>query len=212
MKRLFFLAISLFLVSCGTRQVKPTAPLSTGGPQKAQWETKAVIQDLKAGKSHSVDIEVVGDYPTKLRMQVSAVMGTVQVANLALNDDEISYAIYTQKKFFQGHANEGSFMPLMNVPLHPRNFASIAFDAPMRGSGWACAKGPDQLIAECTQASRGIKVQWTERTAEGQKKVLITGPSFEMKWLFRPPQTEVQFKDDTFRLEAPSEFKTIQLK
>lgn len=210
MKRLFFIVPLMgVLISCATT---PKAPqVAPGSLQKAQWDTKAVIRDLKANKSHSVDIEIAGDYPGKLRMDVKAFMGT-SVASLALNNDDIRYAIYPQKKFFEGKANEGSFMPLMNVPLHPRNFMSIAYDLPMRGTGWECKKDPAGLPSECEQASKGVKVQWTDRTSEGQKKVLITGPTFEMRWLFKPPQTEVQFKDETFALEAPSEFKTIQLK
>lgn len=211
MKRLFFFLISLgFLVSCATNAPKPV-PVPGATLQKAQWDTKAVVRDIKNNKSNTVDIEIAGDYPEKLRMDVKAFMGT-QVASLALKGDDIRYAIYPQKKFFEGKANEGSFMPLMNVPLHPRNFLSIIYDVPMRGTGWVCSKGADGFIAECDQAAKGVKVQWTDRTSEGQKKVLITGPSFEMRWLFRPPQTEVQFKDETFTLEAPSEFKTIQLK
>lgn len=211
MKRLFFSVVAMsLLVSCGTKPIK--SPVVPGAAlQKAKWETKAVIRDLKANKSHSVDIDILGDYPGKLRMEVSALMGT-QVASLALNDDEIRYAIYPQKKFFEGKANEGSFMLLMNVPLHPRNFMSIAYDTPMRGTGWTCSKGTDGFISECNQAAKGVKVVWSDRTVEGQKKVLISGPTFEMRWLFKPPQTEVQFKDETFSLQAPSEFKTIQLK
>jgi len=210
MKRLFFfLLMNLFMVSCATQ---PTKPQSSGaGLTKAQWETKAVIRDLKADKSHSLNIDILGDYPGKLRLEVSALMG-VQVASLALNDDDVRYAIYPQKKFFEGKASETSFLPLMNVPLHPHNFLNVAYDTPMRGTGWACTKGSDNLVAECYQAARGIKVQWLDRTPEGQKRVLITGPTFEMRWLFKPPQTEVQFKDETFHLEQPADFKTVQLK
>ncbi len=211
MRHLFFFLITSFLLtSCGTHPSKSTS-FSEGLLQKEKWETKAVIRDLKANKAHTVDIDILGDYPRKLRMDVWALMG-VQVASLILNDDEVRYAIYPQKKFFQGKASEGSFLPLMNMPLHPRNFMSIAYDIPIKGIGWNCVRGADNLLTECNQASRGIKVQWSDRTPEGQKKVLITAPSFEMRWLFRPPQTEVQFKDETFLLETPSGFKTIQLK
>lgn len=212
MKRLFFLlpVAAILLISCGTKPVK-TGSAPGAAFQKAQWATKAVIRDLKGNKSHSVDIDILGDYPGRLRMEVSALMGT-QVASLALTDDEIRYAIYSQKKFFQGKASEGSFLPLMNIPLHPRNFMSIAYDAPISGGGWDCTKGPDGFFSECYQEARQIKVQWSDRTAEGQKKVLISGPTFEMRWLFRPPQTQVEFKDETFLLEAPAQFKTIQLK
>jgi hypothetical protein len=211
MKRLFFFFTAILLLdSCATHSIKQ---VSAPGAlfQRAQWETKAVIRDLKSNKTHSVDIDVLGDYPNRLRMEISALMG-VHVASLAINGDEIHYAIYSQKKFFQGIANEGSFLPLMNMPLHPRNFINIAYDVPIRGAGWVCAKDANDSLSECNQASRGIKVQWSDRTSEGQKKVLITGPSFEMRWLMRAPQTEVQFKNETFLLEAPLDFKTIQLK
>jgi hypothetical protein len=209
MKRLFFISISLFLVSCATQPKKTMPP--GAAVEKAQWETKAVVRDLKANKSHSLDIDILGNYPKDFRMEVSALMG-VQVASLNLHDQDISYAIYNQKKFYQGKASEASFLPLMNIPLNPVNFMNIAYDNPLQGSGWTCDKGPDGKVSECNQAGRGIKVQWSDRTPEGQKKVVIAGPSFEMRWLFRPPQTEVQFKDETFRLEAPADFKTIQLR
>lgn len=210
MKPIFFLFyVSLFLISCAT-QPKKISSVETA-LEKAQWETKAVVRDLKANKAHSLDIDILGRYPGDFRMEVSALMG-VQIASLVLNKDEISYALYRQKKFFQGKASEASFLPLMNIPLHPVNFMNIAYEHPMQGQGWNCTRGADHLLSECVQAARGIKVQWVDRTAEGQKKVLVSGPTFEMRWLFRPPRTEVQFKDETFRLEAPTAFKTIQLK
>jgi hypothetical protein len=210
MKRLLYVFfVSIFVISCATSPKK--APPVGSALQNAKWETKAVIRDLKANKSHSLDIDILGNYPKNFRMEVSALMG-VQVASLVLSGDEVRYVIYQQKKFYQGKASESSFLPLMNIPLHPVNFMSIAYDTPLRGAGWLCTRGADKMLSECHQDERGIKVQWSDRTPEGQKKVLINGPTFEMRWLFRPPQTEVQFKDETFRLEPPAEFKTIQLK
>lgn len=210
MKRLIFLVSTcIVLAACGTHPVKTSEPGVTS--KQEQWETKAVIRDLQNNKTHSVDIEVLADYSGKLRMEISALMG-VQIASLVLNQEDIRYAIYPQKRFFQGRASDSSFLPLMNVPLHPKNFLNLVFDAPMKGPGWECVRGADNMVSECNQAARKIKVQWLERTPEGQKKVVISGPTFEMRWLIRPPQTEVQFKNDTFHLEAPEEFKTVQLK
>ncbi len=209
MKPIFLLVISVYLASCATQ---PPKELPAGaGSGRAQWETKAVVNDLKANKSHTLDIDVLAQYPKSFRMEVSALLGA-HVASLVLNGQEVKYALFTQKKFFQGKASEASFLPLMNIPLHPANFMNLAYDRPLRGSGWVCTNSAAGKVAECAQESRGLKVVWSDRTPEGQKKVLITGPAFEMRWLFKPPQTEVQFKDETFRLEAPDEFKTIQLR
>src|SRR6187402_723919 len=156
MKRLFFIFISLILVSCATQPKKIMPP--GAAVEKAQWETKAVVRDIKANKSHSLDIDILGNYPKDFRMEVSALMG-VQVASLNLHGQDISYAIYNQKRFYQGKASEASFMPLMNIPLNPVNFMNIAYDNPLQGSGWACDRGPDGKVMECNQAGRGIKVQ-----------------------------------------------------
>lgn len=199
----------LGLSACGTKAIKTSESVPASHP--AQWETKAVVRDLRNNKSHSLDIDLLTDPSGRLRMEISALMG-VQVASLVLNPDDIRYAVYPQKKFFQGKPSESSFLPLINVPLHPRNFLNLILDAPMRGANWECTRGADNLVAECVQTARKVKVQWQERTPEGQKKVVITGPTFEMRWLFRAPQTEVQFKNDTFQLEPPAEFKTVQLK
>lgn len=199
----------MFLFISCTTAPKRALPIGTS-LQKAKWETKAVVRDLKANKTHALDIDILANFPQNFRMEVSALMG-VQVASLTLNNDEVSYALYHQKKYYHGKATEASFVSLMSIPLHPVNFMNIAFDSPMNGAGWICTRSADNVIAECNQTARSIKVTWSDRTPEGQKKVVISGPSFEMRWLFRPPQTEVQFKDETFRLEAPAEFKTIQL-
>jgi hypothetical protein len=210
MKRfIFLLPICLVVTACGTNSVKTEE--AGASARHAQWETKAVIRDLKNNKSHSLDIDVLTDYTGRLRMEISALMG-VQVASLVLNQEDIRYAVYSQKRFFQGKPSESSFLPLINIPIHPRNFLNLITDAPLKGPSWECVRGADSQLTECNQTARKIKVQWQDRTPEGQKKVLITGPGFEMRWLFRPPQTEVQFKNDTFQLEIPSEFKTVQLK
>ncbi|MBK9322191.1 MAG: hypothetical protein IPM97_04400 [Bdellovibrionaceae bacterium] len=209
MKPILFLIISIFIASCATQPAKESPRGASWA--KSQWETKAVVNDLKANKSHSLDIDILAQYPQNFRMEVSALLGA-HVASFVLNGQEIKYTLIPQKKFFQGKASDASFLPIMNIPLHPINFMNVAYDRPLQGAGWICKNSSDGKVSECSQESRGIKVSWVGRTPEGQKKVLISGPTFEMRWLFRPPQTEVQFKDDTFRLEAPEEFKTIQLR
>lgn len=209
MKRLFFFLLAVSLVTaCASKQPKPSVP--GPGIQQGQWETKAVVSDLKANKSHTLDIDILADRAGQMRMEVSATMG-VQVASLVLNKD-IRYVIYNQKRYFEGRPSENSFLPLMNLPLHPYNLLSILFDAPIRGKGWTCNKDANNLVTDCYHAERGLKVQWEDRTEEGQKKVVITAPEFEMRWLFRPPKTEVQLKEETFHLDPPAEFKIIQLR
>jgi hypothetical protein len=199
----FFLVLTLLLSSCVTKTVKEVAP------QKAQWETKALIKNLRENKTQSLNIDIYAIKNQRARLEISALMG-FQVASLVMSPAEISYVIYPQKTFFYGRNSERAFSRMIDLPLHPMNLANIAFDEPVRGQGWKCTLDAMGAISQCENSGRGILVAWAERN-EGQKKVRITAPQFEMQWQFSAPQTEVQFKSELFTLKQPAGFKAVQI-
>ncbi|MDG0814738.1 hypothetical protein [Bdellovibrio svalbardensis] len=186
-----------------------TKPVHEGGFQKAQWETKALIRNLKEQKTQSVNIDIMAIKNDRARLEITALLG-FQVASLVMSPKEISYAIYPEKKFYYGRNSESAVARMIGLPLHPMNLTYIAFDEPVRGMGWKCYSDAIGLIARCENAQRAIRVEWKDRN-EGQKKVVITAPQFEMQWLFKAPQTEVEFKSETFTLKQPEGFKAIQI-
>ncbi|WP_413569230.1 hypothetical protein ACLWBD_01005 [Bdellovibrio sp. HCB117] len=201
----YFLLIVLtaFVSGCVTKTVKQ------GAYQKAQWETKALIKDEKQNKTQSLNIDIYAIKNERARLEISAMLG-YQVASLVMSPSEISYVIYQQKTFFYGRNSERAFSRMIDLPLHPMNLANIAFDEPVRGPGWQCTLATDGWISQCDNLQRNLRVVWSNRN-EGEKKVVITGPQFEMQWQFPAPQTEVQFKNDLFTLRQPSGFKAIQI-
>lgn len=168
-----------------------------------------MIHDLKENKTQSLNIDILAVKNERVRMEVTAMMG-FQVASLVMSPRDISFAIYPQKRFYYGRNSDRALLRLIDLPLHPMNLANIAFDEPVRGPGWKCDLDPTGWVASCENPSRQMSVKWMDR-AEGAKKVVITGPQFEMQWLFKAPQTEVQFKPETFTLKQPEGFKAIQL-
>lgn len=186
-----------------------TAPVHEGAFQKAQWETKALIRNLKEQKTHSVDIDVFAIKNDRTRFEVTALMG-YQVASLVMSAKEISYIIYPEKKFYFGKNSTSAVEKILGLPLHPMNLSYIAFDEPIRGAGWKCYADTAGLISKCVNNERAMAVEWRDRH-QGEKKVVITAPQFEMQWLFKAPQTEVQFKSETFTLKQPNGFKAIQI-
>ena len=90
------------------------------------------------------------------------------------------------------------------------SLANIAFEQPIRGSGWKCTEKTGGLIEKCENISHGYAVTWKDRS-EGQKVVLITAPQFEMVWKFKSLRTEVQFKNEIFTLKQPEGFKAVQI-
>ncbi|MGZ3785098.1 MAG: hypothetical protein ACXWQX_12405 [Bdellovibrio sp.] len=199
-----FLFVVHFLAGCVTKPVK-----TDGRYQKAEWETKALIKNLRENKNQSLSIDIYAIKDSKLRMEVSALMG-FQVASMVMTPQEISYIIYSQKYFFHGRNSERAFSHFLTLPLHPMNLANIAFDEPIKGPGWSCSSNTLGLPSHCENIQKDIRVTWSDRT-QGQKKVLIAAPQFEMQWQFSVPKTEVQFKEDLFNLKQPSGFKAIQI-
>ncbi|MFV8256753.1 hypothetical protein ACNQKP_03045 [Bdellovibrio bacteriovorus] len=195
--------LTLFLSGCVTKTVKE------GAFQKAQWETKALIKNQKENKTQSLNIDIFAIKNERARFEITALLG-FQVASVVMSPTEISYAVYPQKTFFYGRNTERAFANVIGMPLHPMNLANIAFDEPVRGPGWKCGLDPAGLIYQCENIAKQTRVEWLDRK-EGQKKVVITAPQFEMQWHFEAPKTEVQFKPELFTLRQPQGFKAIQL-
>ncbi len=192
------------LISCATAPMQKAATFTN-----AQWETKAVVKNSKAGSTNSLKIDILGVRDVQARFEISALFG-MQIASLVMSPKEISYSYYPQKKFYFGKNSEKAFAPLIDLPLHPMNLTYIAFDQPIRGGGWSCRADAAGNIELCSQKDRGIDVKWLNRN-EGAKRVLITAPGFEMTWLFEQPKTSVQFKPQVFTLSQPDGFKAIQI-
>ncbi|UYL10369.1 hypothetical protein B9G69_007220 [Bdellovibrio sp. SKB1291214] len=204
MQGLFLLIAVIFLKACASKQVHE------GPLQQAEWDTKAMIRDMKENKTQTVSIDLMAVKNQRVRLDVTAMMG-FNVASLVMSPKEIAYAIYPKKEFYYGKNSEKSIERIMGLSLHPMNLANIAFEEPVRGPGWICEQDNLKVLSKCENRQRSIRVEWKDRTPEGQKKVVITAPQLEMQWLFKPPQTEVQFKAETFTLKQPDGFKAIQI-
>jgi len=191
-----------FLISC---QSFPTAP--SGSFQKAKWETKAQIKDLRSNKNHSVSIDIAAVKGEKMRLEVSATLG-YQVASVVINRQGYRCAVYPEKKFYYGSLSDRGLSEVLNVPVSPRALFSIAFDESSLGNGWSCEKDAENLLTKCLQASAGMTVEWVKRS-EGTKLVKITSPKVEMNWFFKSPEVEFEEKEELFSLNPPEGFQVI---
>ncbi|MBX2987896.1 MAG: hypothetical protein KF802_08355 [Bdellovibrionaceae bacterium] len=203
--KIFSLGIfAFFLAACSTSPKK-----AVSGPiDKARWETKMRVKDLSRNKSQSLSVDVLGEKTGPLRLEATAIMG-YPVASYVMDQQGFRCAVYPQKQFYEGPLTENALRPLVKIALSPQILRHIAFDEPIRGTDWVCQAGEDRLVSECRSARRGLTIAWNRH--ESGKTVKVRGAEFEMDWAFDHPQTEVQFKDGTFRLETPSGFKVIRL-
>ncbi|HRO66023.1 MAG TPA: hypothetical protein PL182_00510 [Pseudobdellovibrionaceae bacterium] len=186
-----------------------TAPKAVdASADELQWESRLRIKDVKKNKTQSVSADVLARKSSgEIRIEMSSL--AIPLASYVMDAKGFSCALYRQKAFYEGPLKENALQPLLRMPLSPVLFRQMLFDRPMSGGDWACKKGADGLVASCSSAQRQLAVVW-ERKPES-RTVRVTHPGFEIHWVFNPPSTEVQFKENTFRLEAPRGFKVIRL-
>ncbi len=203
---LCLIVFSIILSSCSHEPVK--APVKS---QRAQWSSKAQVKDLERQSVQGVQIEILAVKNEKLRLEVSAIMG-IPVATVVLNRNQLKAAIYTEKKFVQGVADENSLQKLLKVPLSAKWIYAIAFDE-SPGKAWNCEvsilekSGAPQ---SCTLAQYGYKIEWS-RKDNGSKFVHITTPKTEINWYFKEPQYNFEEKPESFLLPQPQGYKLQQL-
>lgn len=207
MFRLAVVSLSLVLIAgCATSKKQEPPPPDL--PEKARWETSLRVRDLRADRGQSLTVAVLGERSGRLRLEASAVMG-VPVASFVLSGDEFRCAVYQKKTFYRGKADEAALEQLIRLPLSPRLLHEVMFEVPPKGSDWTCRYTTEKRLEECSSERGKTQVQW--RRNGDERTIRINGPGYEATWAFAKPRTEVQFKDETFRLEAPAGYRLIQL-
>jgi hypothetical protein len=201
-----FLSV-LILTSCATQQVYQ------GGKKSGTWEAKAQVKDLAKNTSHQINVDFVSVQPSSLRMDVTASMG-VALATMVIHGNDISYALYRQKKFYEGNLSDRALMPLFKINLNPRVLMNICFDQPIEGEGWSCITDSLGLAESCAQAPNGPKIKWTDRQGE-QKRVVILDKGFELQIVFKAysefDQSKVEPGKSPFHLEPPKDFARYKI-
>lgn len=203
-KRISLLFVFSVLSACATKPTKIAADF----PQ-ARWDTKMRITELAKEKTQSVNVAVLGVRKGPIRLEASAIIG-IPVASYVMNQNGFRCAVYGgQKVFYEGGLSEASLKPLLKFALSPVVLKNIIFDEVITGGDWKCARGADGQVTDCRSQSRKLAVTWARIGA--LRSVKVMAPGYQLDWDFGVAQTEVQFKDGTFNLEAPSGFRVIHL-
>jgi hypothetical protein len=205
----YLLSVPLFFVAaCASKPVAIDRQKKTG-----HWETKVLARDLKNAKSNTLAIDFVAIQPDLLRAEVAATLG-VSVASLTINKNQITYAIHTQKKFYQGATSDRSLEPLLGVRMNPRVLFYALFDQILPESTWNCQLSADGLPQVCKSKNSDFKILWTERNGES-KRVTIQRADFEIQVYVKSFTTElptkVQQDPSFFTITAPDSYKSYQL-
>lgn len=201
LKMVLLLSILALLSACASQPVKFDETKNQG-----TWQAKVQVKDLNTNKADVLSLEVVAVKDEAMRMEITGTLGA-RLASLLMKQNEISYAVHTQKKYYRGALSEKSLKPLLRVDLDARWLYSAFFDQPL--AGWECVKDENGLVQKCTQKT-GMEIHWSDRQGEN-KRVLIKGTDFEVNVLVKDFSTKVQNAEKAFSLEPPSSYKRYKL-
>ena len=201
MKKIIFISFVFLLAGC---QMLPT---KYSEHSEGQWGSKVLVKDKKKSKSFIVNVDIQARKNKQLRMDVTAALGT-PVASLVLNDKEVKYILFRQKRFYSGTTNNRVLSPILSVPLNPQLFFNLLFDEPMADKNWSCAKDNKGFLVACENSQQDLKVTWKDR--KGRRKAIHIEHSkadIQMNIKSFSPQAE-----EVFHLKAPKSFKKYKVR
>lgn len=210
--RFLFLFIILFILnSCITKQTYEVEKKS------GFWEAKAQIRDLKTNKSYQVNLDILAQYPSSMRVDITGPMG-VALATLVQDESHVRYILYREKKFYEGTLSEKSLYPLFTIQFNPKYLFQISFDKEIQETGWTCRRNGKGLVEICKRSSDDLKIEWKEREGE-RKRVFISSREFELQILYKdfklkstPLVQEMTEKKDPYQIEIPNGFTTYKIR
>lgn len=204
---ILFVFVAGILSGCATQPKKLVGPdLSK---TEGQWEAKVTVKDLKNKFDRFANLDVLAVKPDMMRMEITGDFG-VNIASLLMRERKISYALHTEKKFFQGSLSDSALRPIFQIPLNPQYLFNVFFDKPVTENGWTCQNGADGLVSKCARAGDSLTIEWAKRNGEN-KKIFIRQDSYEVMVSINTYKTKVQNPDRVFQLETPRSYRTISL-
>jgi hypothetical protein len=196
--------------SCQTApKVEPTV-VGTVGSAEGQWRGKAMVRDLRKGKSALLTLDILAREPSQLRMEVSGSFG-VHVASIALNGSEVRYILTQEKRFVTAPAGADSFARLVPVHLPPGALLAILFERSLPMAEWKCERDPvSKLPIQCTHRGEGVTVSWVERNGRN-RRLKVSAHDAEIEMVLDEAKSKVELNDNAFTLTAPNGYRSEKL-
>jgi hypothetical protein len=191
---------------CGAAPIKPEKTV-TGelGSAKGQWRGKALMRNLQNGKTGTLNIDVVAEEPSHLRLEITGPM-SVYVASFALSGNEVRYILAQQKKFVVAPADSDALRELVPIRIAPTELLKVLFDRPLPSATWKCETDPAGVLSMCLHKGGTVKLTWLERKG-GYRKFKMESPTGEATLALEESKSKVEQKADVFDLQPPRSFK-----
>ncbi len=195
----------LALGACAHKPATPTDAKKTTG----YWEGKAYVKDLSRGSINQVHWVAFAEWPGKLRMDVQGDFG-VNIASITLSENKMQVALFQEKKFLSGNADEHSLTKYTKIAINPYWINNVLFDKSIDNKNWTCVQGADGLPVNCERLQDNFLIQWKDRKGE-LKRFVMKYKNQEIIFMVTDFKTKVQPKANPYQIAQPSGFEQINL-
>lgn len=195
--------VFLTLAGCAGQVKKESTVVGERGRAEGQWRGKAMVRDLRKGKSGTLDLDLIAKEPAALRIEAASSFG-VPVASVAMSGGELEILLPQEKKFITSPADRGSLSRLIPVRISPESLLAVLFDRPLdRDSEWTCERNEARWTCKTTDGT----VVTREGDEGGARKFHMTSPQAEMRLSITEAKAKVQATSGFFDLEAPAGYE-----
>lgn len=186
-----------------------TAPRNYSQVQEGQWQVKALVQDFKQHKSQILQFQLAAKKPSLLRADVTASLG-IPLAAVTLNGDNVQLLLLREKTFYVGKKNSKYIQKTLGQSFDPQIILLTLFENAEDFSTFHCTKDEKGRLKECTDATKQISIQWTDRERD-RKTVILKTALHQLQLALRGFEGKLPADPKLFELNAPNGFKTNKL-
>ncbi len=198
--------MSVLITSCQSLKKEAPVILTPGTPQIGQWEAKAMIKSLETGEASVVSLDVIGQKPNPMRMEVTTSLG-IALASIVMKSDEVEYLVPKQKKYYHGPVSESALMPVLKIKVDPKVISAAFFEDSY--PNWDC-KADNGILSVC-QTPEGVQLKW-DREDPGSKRISISSSKFDVQVQIKKYTSKTEFPVSALELKVPDSYKQYKLK
>jgi hypothetical protein len=178
--------------------------MGNAGFAQGSWRAKALVKNLKNGKSITLDLDIVAKEPDHMRIEALGPFST-HVASIAVKADDVRIALTREKKFIESKADRYALARVIPVRAAPADLLALLFDRPLEAnnSGWKCDHSKDPEWS-CQSGSAAIVRQSDD---EGRRRFLFTAPETEMNLVITEARADVPPGESAYELVAPKGYR-----
>jgi hypothetical protein len=201
------LAGAVFLISaCHTLPKPEKTVMGNAGSAQGSWRAKALVKNLKNGKSVTLDLDIVAQEPDRLRIEALGPFST-HVASIASRGDDVRLSLTREKKFIEAPADRHALARVLPVRVTPADLLSLLFERPIEAnnSGWKCDRSSKPAPEWSCQSGTAFIVRQPDD--EGRRRFHFTTPESEMELVITEARAETPPGDSAYTLEPPHGFK-----